>query len=315
MDFLKAIVAFRKGPWFRVLYVLVLSLIVYALIVIYPNCLTLILAPVVMFIVPYYMKERRLRHYALNGVVVLLVAGLLFAYVFASSLSVDPVPQSTSQSGILLVNGTVDPVRGPANGQFTFAVTLKVPAGGDPNQYEVWVNRTRVHATEFISVSSVRLNPADAGDLNLTDGKLYRYAFPVDDDIFFFWFAAVKTAGAGDTWVRTDGVVGPIVTGFPTFFGFAFVYGMLGLMLPVISLYFLILMLYWYTQRARVQRQALGGAPPPKAAATDTGFMCTNCGADVPEDAAKCPKCGAVFEEGEEPKKEKSADEEKDAKP
>ncbi len=314
MDFPKAIVAFRKGPWFRILYVLVLSLIVYALIVLYANCLTLILAPVVMFIVPYYMKERRLRHYALNGVVVLLVAGLLFAYVFASSLSVDAAPQSVSQSGILLVNGTVDPTRGPANSQFTFTVTLKVPAGGSPNDYSLWVNMTLIHATEFIPLRSVAMIAADASDANLTDGKVYTATFPLSEDIYYFFFAVDKTGGASETWIQTYGAVGPVVTGFPTFFGFAFVYGMLGLMLPVISLYYLILMLYWYTQRAKAQREALGGAPPPKAAATDTGFMCTNCGADVPEDAAKCPKCGAVFEEGE-PEKEPPAGEEKDAKP
>ncbi len=30
------------------------------------------------------------------------------------------------------------------------------------------------------------------------------------------------------------------------------------------------------------------------------GYTCTECGADVRADAAKCPKCGAKFEEFEE---------------
>jgi predicted ATP-dependent serine protease len=79
-------------------------------------------------------------------------------------------------------------------------------------------------------------------------------------------------------------------------------------------------MLFWWTTRARMERQRLGMTVPTE---TDTGFMCTNCGADVPADASKCPKCGAVFEEApagaskpeESEDEQPKADEGADAKP
>ena len=34
--------------------------------------------------------------------------------------------------------------------------------------------------------------------------------------------------------------------------------------------------------------------------AEDDSFECSECGAEIPEDAKVCPKCGAVFDEEEE---------------
>ena len=87
--------------------------------------------------------------------------------------------------------------------------------------------------------------------------------------------------------------VGPITASYGTFYGFSLYYGVFALILPI-SLYFILLMLFWWTTRARLERQRLGMTTE---AESDTGFMCTNCGADVPASASKCPKCGAVFEE------------------
>jgi len=82
--------------------------------------------------------------------------------------------------------------------------------------------------------------------------------------------------------------------------------------------YFAILFLWWYTARARearvkaMARSAERSKEPSKddsketpkpaltfggKAAKATAFTCTNCGADVEETDAKCPKCGAVFED------------------
>jgi len=297
-------IEFRKGPSFRVFYVVVLSLLVF-LLTTWGSCLTLVLVPVLMFLLPYWLKERRVRAYAVNGVVVLVIAGLLFAGLLAQDLaSTDPGLVGGSGDGITLTDGKVTPTRGPPTATYTFSVNLTVAAGGSPGDYELYVNLTVVRATEFIDQDSVRMVPVDPGDLDLSDGRIYYAPFSVPDEIDLFWFSVVKNVGGQDVWVMTEGQVGPIVAGFGTFFSFALLYGMLTLMIPVISLYYLILMLYWYTQRAKVMRQQQSGEPA--AAEKDTGFMCTNCGADVPESAEKCPKCGAEFEE-EEPAATKEA--------
>ncbi len=301
----EAIAKFRKSIWFWVLYVLVLSLIVYALVTEFGSCLTLILAPVVMFVFPYWLKEKRLRVYAVNGLVVLLVAGLLFAYFFASAIYAGaPTENGSFESGkVLLTNGTVSPMSGAPNAEYNFTVTLQ-DTTGIAGAYGIQVNTSYVHATDLLagglnSGPSVVMNNDGAP---LATGRHYWATMPLPDDIYLFYFSAHKAVGTNSTWYETPAYVGPIVAGFGTFLTFSFIYGMLGLMLPVVAFYYLILMLYWYTRRARQMRGPTGTVTP---AETDTGFMCTNCGADVPEDAQKCPKCGAVFESGEDTEPEK----------
>ncbi|TLZ49071.1 MAG: zinc-ribbon domain-containing protein [Methanobacteriota archaeon] len=61
--------------------------------------------------------------------------------------------------------------------------------------------------------------------------------------------------------------------------------------------FFLILLIYWWTRKAREIRGAGAGKPGPGKKPEGGGeFTCTNCGADVSEGDAKCPSCGAVFE-------------------
>ncbi len=322
MSPLEALLWFRKSPYFRIFYLAVLSLMVAAITMygIYLGCLSILFSAVLMFALPYWLKERRIKHLALNGAVIFVVAALIFAALFAQSLSGnDPIAvRATGAGNVTLSNATVTPGRGPPGASYTFLANIAVPGGGNPSNYAVWVNLTTVDGV----TTPFNMTPVSS-DSNLADGKAYNYTVPVGDHIYIFWFFVTVRNGSSTDWFESPWQVGPITAGYGTFYGFSLYYGVFALILPM-SLYFILLMLFWWTTRARIERQRLGMATE---AETDTGFMCTNCGADVPAAAVKCPKCGAVFEEApgtvskskepaEESADEKSeADEGGDAKP
>src|SRR5437870_12864027 len=71
---------FRKTPWFRVTYLVLLGLIVPNLLPFAAGglgCLVIILVPLLVFLVPYYLGERSVRHFALNALPVIVIAILV----------------------------------------------------------------------------------------------------------------------------------------------------------------------------------------------------------------------------------------------
>jgi len=315
---LKGLLAFRRGFYFRIFYLAVLSLMV-AAVTAYGalGCFSIPFSAVLMFGLPYWLRERRIKHLALNGAVIFVAAALIFAALFAQSLSGnDPIPVRVTGAGdVTLSNATVTPGRGPPGAPYTFSANLTVPGGANASNYAVYVNLTSVDG----AITPLNMTPTDVNDTDLADGKGYSFTVLLGDRIYFFWFFVTVQNGTSLTTFVTPFRVGPITAGYATFYGFSLEIGFLSLILPI-ALYFILLMLFWWTTRARMERRRLGMA---SEAETDTGFMCTNCGADVPAAAAKCPKCGAVFEEApaaaskpeESEDEEPEADEGADAKP
>jgi len=296
VNFLEVILAFRKSIFFRLFYLAILSLMVAALAAygFYLGCLSFLISPVLMFALPYWLKERRLRHYALNGLVVFVAGALIFGALFAQSLSGnDPVPVGATGSDVRLTEVIVTPGRGPPGGAYNFTATLTVPGVANASNYAMYLNLTSVEGVNPID-APVRMREVNASDRDLSDGKRYYFTAPLQERIYLFWVSVAVSNGTTVSWLLTPWQVGPITAGFATFYGFALYYGAFALILPI-SFYFIILMLYWWTQRARAERKRLGMAVETES--TDSGFMCTNCGADVPAAAKNCPKCGAVFEE------------------
>ncbi|HWM52218.1 MAG TPA: zinc ribbon domain-containing protein, partial [Thermoplasmata archaeon] len=115
-------------------------------------------------------------------------------------------------------------------------------------------------------------------------------------------------------WTLTNLDFGPLTAPVANFYGLFVYFTAFSMILPF-TFYYVILFMWWYTVRARATRTKMLGAEPqipketpkPKVdvatptksekASKATAFTCTNCGADVDENAEKCPKCGAVFEQ------------------
>lgn len=314
---------FRKTLWFRITYLVLLGVIVGQLYVFTLSpaaCLVLLLIPISVFIVPYWLGERKLRRFAGNALVVFLLAILIAAAMPTQALlsqreAVQLGSFPDPASPMVLSNGTVGPYQAAPSTAFTFRVNLTTTNGSiDPNDYRVYLNLTAVRGLDF-SQTSYRMayDPGNGSATTTRNGTWYQTRLSnLTDTIYGYGFSAFD----GDrNWTFAGPDFGPVTASGWTYYGF-FLYatGFSQITILAIIMYFAILFLWWYSMRAREARaKALGRAPQePKEAEKETpkappssggkasraaAFTCTNCGADVSASDEKCPACGAVFED------------------
>src|SRR5207245_8647039 len=111
---------FRKTPWFLFTYLVLLGLSVPNLLPFAAGglgCLVIILVPLLVFLVPYYLGERSVRRFALNAlpviVIAILIGGALSTNVYLSQG--DAIPLARTPAGaftrptMALTNGPVHP--------------------------------------------------------------------------------------------------------------------------------------------------------------------------------------------------------------
>lgn len=305
--------AFRKSRYFRPAYLFGLALVLFAL---FPTllspafCLVFLLMPVTMFVVPYWLGERKARRFALNGLVVFAVAVLLVGVYQAQTVLSAPASVLTS-SGVegvhptmALANGTVEPRNAPAPATFTFRVFLRTTENGTPDDFRVWTDIVVIQGIVGANVS-FRMSPLP-GLNNTREGVWFEVNRTLDTAVYYYGFS-VANNDANWTWTFRD--FAPFTTGWPAYYLFFLYLGVAYLLYPLVFYYFFVFM-WFYTVRMResrkraMERGGLGAAPEPTKVAKPSGgtrkaaaFTCTACGADVEDTDAKCPKCGAVFED------------------
>jgi hypothetical protein len=314
---------FRKTPWFRITYLVLLGVIVselYLLALSPLACVIILLIPVSVFVVPYWLGERKMRRFALNALVVFLIAILLASAMSTQALlsqtqavelrSADPAGRMT------LTNGAVMPYRAPPSTTFTFRVKLTTIANATPGAYEVHLNLTAVRGVAIEQSSSTLVySPGNKSSPNTHNGTWYETRLSNLGEAVYIYAFSVKDPGRN--WTYTGVEIGPLTASGWTYYGFfLYIWSVLS-QVTLISVvgYFAILFLWWYMLRSRQGRAkalaARARKEGPKEGSrepwptTDPGgkaskaaaFTCTNCGADVSETDTKCPKCGAVFED------------------
>ncbi|MCI4371577.1 MAG: zinc ribbon domain-containing protein [Thermoplasmata archaeon] len=319
---------FRNTLWFRITYLVLLGLIVaelYGLTASAVACVIVLLMPVSVFVVPYWLGERKLKRLAFNGLpvfaIAILVAGAMSTQgllVQNQAIPLQSFPGPFSNPTMALTNGTVAPYHAPPTAPFTFRVKLTTTVNGTPGSYNVSVNLTKVtRAIGFLSLEpqAVRMaySPGGTSSSNTKNGTWYEARLNLTDALYAYAFAVQSPRSS---WTSTDLVIGPLTASDWTFYGFFVNYTALQMILPFVF-YYLILFLWWYTIRnreARARRMGSGAAAEPAKAerkepkqpkeataggkaAKAAAFTCTNCGVDVSESDTKCPKCGAVFED------------------
>lgn len=316
-SFLKLFMAFRKSVWFRVAYLALLSVIVVGLYLTSAAgsplvCFSLLAIPVLVFVIPYWLGERRTKHFLLNALPVFLAATLIIAaFQTDSTVNAGPVAlQNVVGTDLTLWNGTVEPYKATAPQSFTFRVRLVTTPGVNVSAVRVWVNLSSL--TAFTQ----SLQPVQMSQLNITaNGTWWIATDTLDASIWGFYFFAMDNNG---NMSYTNAILEPITAGWGDFYALWFAYiGQETLFFAVF--YLLVVFLFWYTVRSRKLRERLmtsetldklekskEGEPGKEAAEETAGgtkaakaaaFTCTNCGADVDEGDEKCPKCGAVFED------------------
>jgi hypothetical protein len=320
---------FRGTLWFRITYLVLLGVIVgelYVLTLSSIACLALLLMPVSLFVVPYWLGERKLRRFGANLLVVMFIAVLLAAAMSTQALLAQAappplvsVPGFDSDPTMILANGTVTPYRAPPSTPFTFRVKLTTTVDGTPSQYNVSLNLTTITGLTGVDRHSypMQYSPENGSSNNTRNGTWYATTRPLPEAIYGFGFAVRNPSS---NWTSAGIDLGPLTASGWTFFGF-FVYATALSQVTILAViaYFAILFLWWFTIRqreARAKALARAGESPktaaketpkesPKSTTSSTGgkagkvaaFTCTNCGADVDETDLKCPKCGAAFED------------------
>ena len=318
---------FRPTLWFRITYLVLLGVIVGELYILTLSplaCVVVLLMPVSAFVVPYWLGERKLRRFAGNLVVVFLIAIVLAAAMSTGALLAqkDAVPEQSftdlSNSPMALSNGTVSPYRAPPQTSFMFRVTLTTAKNDTPDNYRVFLNLTVVLGVNNFDRRPFRMTylGANASSNNTKTGSFFVVNQTLEDSIYGYAFSVTDLRS---NWTYAGPDLGPVTASGWTFYGFfLYVTGLSQVTILAVVTYFAILFLWWYTARARearvkaMARSAERSKEPSKddsketpkpaltfggKAAKATAFTCTNCGADVEETDAKCPKCGAVFED------------------
>lgn len=240
----------------------------------------------------------------------------------------DPLTPNHSLPHFSFWNGTVQPYQGAADQNYTFRVRLKVinATGGlvpHPTNLTIVTNLSQsgdLLGGNLLAVPMIE----DPVQTDFSNGTWYIAEQKLPSAIYAFRFW-VNDTNANDTVVSSV-VLGPLNASPVTFYLATAEVTLVNLIFPV-SFYFIIVFMYWYTIRMRRMRERMaartqgekleldkssakggttkeseGPAPPRDVSAKTTkkkpaAFTCTNCGADVTEDDAKCPKCGAVFED------------------
>lgn len=284
---------FLKSRWFRVLYVFLIAL-ASSVVTVSAGCLATFFMPLLMFAVPYYLKERNIKRYLMNGVAVFLISLVLVNLFFTALTMASPEQEMSAQSGnVRLDHGTVDPYAGPAGSSYNYSV---VYVNTDPvDRSDVWLTlRVFDAVTTKTSTFNISSNISSAAPPSASDGWTYYMHLTLTEGIYFYNFTANTAYNSIQTEVSTPLGFGPIDASWTTFSSVIALAILVQLLFPF-TLYLIIIGMYWWAGKARTMR----GSTRVPSDAGEGGFECTNCGAEVSASATKCHRCGAIFEEEE----------------
>lgn len=305
MDFRAFWTKFRKTVYFRFAYLLLISTMGALLLPSALGCLALLLVTAAILLVPHSFGERRIRNHAANGVFCLILISVLYAAIAVPEFrGYQQFELSGSDAGTSIAHGYVAPFRGDAATRFNFTANV---TSTTLNASQIVVNVV-VYDYEGLGATPhiVQMTWIAGSDKKLQNGENYYANISLRPVVHKYGFAVLANLTSTDIVTATLLVPGPNNAPDEAYWSVIFLTGLVGVIL-LGFFYFLILLLYWWTRKAKEIRGAAGRPPEPARRAEGGGeFTCTNCGADVSEDATKCPKCGATFEaeaEGEAPVK------------
>ncbi|MFQ5884044.1 MAG: zinc ribbon domain-containing protein [Thermoplasmata archaeon] len=328
-EFFKKINEARWGMLFYLLLIVPFSVLFYLL----QSCLYVFFVVFVAMAVPYYAGMRGPKKFAILGVFILITNSLAFgavstqrAYDYANYYSsyestMQFVEPQANELGNLS-QGVVTPRVGDPGTLFTFSVIYTHEGNITPKYVHVNVS------TSFLiglgDVQNLNMTPAEPGDTDYSDGARYEVTrslpslmdprvWEVPNHYFFF-----GTEDANGTYTNTTIKVGdflhlglgPMNAEYFDVFYPNVIWGFSN-MIWIIALFYLVVMMYWWLRRAKMRADEWQSRVK-KMEEEESEYECDRCGADVPADVEKCPRCGATFDEEEEEEEEGEDEEEED---
>lgn len=278
---------------------IVLAIVVCSLILVFlpGGCLTPILVAVLGFAIPYYFGLKNRKKMALYGIVLFLILGLVLGAFYFNYYKSYPAA-SLSSADNELVNGSVVPYRSAGPTSYTFSVMVTDDVNASP-----------------VCVVIRNIIPGDLPETNQTmdpgaltpAGRTFVKNWTLQEGVFSFRFVANTSSG----WVSTSEGFGPWAVSDEALFGELLTTSMVTIWLQTATLFYLIIVLTWWMESSKKRSEQLRKRfeeRKEKEAKKESGtgetvkstvekFVCSECGAEVPADAKKCPRCGEVFDE------------------
>ncbi len=321
-EFLKKINEKRFGFFFYLIPVTLISLLLYMV----ASCFFVLLVPLSAVLIPYYLGFRGPKRFAFFGVFVLLVNSLAFggistyrAYDYANYWgSFEPWqeyidPQNSTDN--VLTQGVFSPRSGGPDTEFTFSVIYTDSNDVQPLYVHAVISDDLIagEGNEIV----LNMTPADPSDTDYTDGVLYEgsrtlptefaVAYPEFPNHFHHFESDSTSIGYYTTAFTNEDTMsfalGPMNAGFGDVYWLNLIWAFYN-MLFVIALFYLGVAMYWWLSQARSRASQWQERMDTMRKEEYAEFECDRCGADVPEHAEKCLRCGAVFDEDEEGEKE-----------
>ncbi|HWM52054.1 MAG TPA: hypothetical protein VNP71_02685, partial [Thermoplasmata archaeon] len=238
----KLLLRFRKTVWFRVTYLVLLGLIVPNLLPFSAGglgCLVIILVPLAVFLVPYYLGERSVKRFALNALPVILIAILVGGALSTNLLlsQADAVPLASTPGPFMsptmaLANGTVLPYRADPTQAFTFRVRLKTMANATPGSFAVFMNLTTISGLASYATSDfpMTFSPGPRSSNNTHNGTWYELTnFNLSSQIYGYGFSVWDKDA---NWTLTNLDFGPLTAPVANFYGLFVYFTAFSMILP-----------------------------------------------------------------------------------
>lgn len=257
-------------------------------------CFGALLLAIVGFYVPYYFGLKDRRKLAVWGLVFVVVLSVPFTWATAvGNVNSFDGFALTSSNG-LLVDGHVDPYRGEAGTSHAFNVTL---TNTTVSGYAVNVIVTDQYTKEMVGNYTM-------GEIGtIAKGVEYSITLPVEGGSLYSYRFVTNATGP---WTSSVEGYGPVHVSNSSIFVHFLPYMTMALLFQVGLLFYLLLAFNWFSERSKKrmeevmrERQQLSQPPAGTSPETMEKFVCSECGADVPSTASRCPQCGESFDDEE----------------
>lgn len=303
MDFRAFWTKFRSTPYFRLLYLTLVSGLVALILPFGSLCFPLLFIPILMFAVPYWFGVRKMKDHALNGLIVIVLSAALYAIILTPMVvSQEQVPLEGGSADVAqLSDGRVDPFWTTLeDASFNFTVTV-TSSSSDAANYTIRLQLFDFEGIQFVPKPTGMIRDASAGDGDFADGEPFYVNTTLPPLVHAYGFQVLTVVNTTQEVVaQTLFTLGPFHAPYTTYLGYFFYQSFIGMVFVGLGFY-LVLLVYWWTRKAREIRGVRESAKGPKKRDEGGGeYTCTNCGGDVAEGDETCPNCGASFvSEGE----------------
>jgi ribosomal protein L40E len=276
---------------------LALTFIVCSLLLLYSSyliCFGLLLVALAGYYIPVLFGMKSKKKLAVWGIVLILLLAVPYSLTTIDQQKNAESTKIGTADGSMS-NGTVTPFYGNASTVHVFSVEVTNST----------YSNVRVIVYD-VQTSAVIVNET----MDSEDGTLYTYSTTlVNKTSYGYWFAA----DAPGDYVTTSGSnYGPLHVDDTALFIYWYPLILLVLFIEVGVLYFLLLFMGFWIDRTRARqadaqkRQGPNVTLPPAKGGKEEKFICSECGAEVPASADRCPQCGERFDDSkDEPKRPK----------